>query len=800
MSPNKLPPGSSGIEFAPLGLQSGGPPITSTGRAVDLVRFMISQWPRLLLGGVAGLVLGIAAYVYLGPSYDASTRILVSKRADTPLAESGQNRTFGDRAEHVHLIKSSVIVKRAIDEHELTKLPTLAGSDDPVEDLIDGLTVKRSAGQDQSFLNFFDISFESTSKTDGAEIVTAVVEAYDKYLAETRQVHNQEVLDLITRADVKLRRDIEQLEQEYQQFREDAPLLFPTPVGTATPGGQTVVQPNHYYAEVDRIRKDLSRNDQLRTDINAQIHVLHEMIEDGQSREAIEHYVLMALSRPATGPGESGGNSGATTLLAGPPAKERLDSQLLSEQLRETMLRQHLGNDHPEVRRTQRRIDTVIAAYRAEGLIPPSLGDLASDGTRGTANRSGVDLADIYDRYLRQQLLQLDFSDRSLHEQLATAMQEAKEASQYEITDRKYRDDLERLNALWNDIVLKLSRVDLTKEHAGFVMERISDVKVELSLKRILKIVGACTMLGALAMFAFRYLVELQDTTMRTLDEVRRVAEATVMGAVPRFVVTQHDRDRDESGLSPALCYFHRPGSREAEAYRSLRTTLFFSTAPHNDRVIQISSPEPGDGKTTSAANLAVSVAQSGKRVLLIDGDLRRPTLHELFGLPQHVGLADVLRHEIEWINAVRPTAVDQLSLLTAGDAPDNPAELLSTSDLGTMLKEARKEFDYVFIDTPPILAVSDPCIIAPQTDGMMLVIRMQKNKRPVVVRTRDILDAHGVQLYGIVANDFEASSVYGDDYNSYSTYYETGSKVRGPYVSQPLPLQPAYTDESFAT
>ena len=192
---------------------------------------------------------------------------------------------------------------------------------------------------------------------------------------------------------------------------------------------------------------------------------------------------------------------------------------------------------------------------------------------------------------------------------------------------------------------------------------------------------------------------------------------------------TNPDSERlaEETGIDAALCYFHRPGSREAESYRNVRTTLFHSL-PAGKCVIQLTSAEPGDGKSVTTANLAVAIAQSGKNVLLIDGDVRQPKVHKLFGVAQGLGLSDVLHGDIVMNTAIKQSRIPGLLLLTSGDCPANPAELLSAANLDGLLQSAKREFDVVIIDSPPVLAVSDPSIIAPSTDGVLLVVRMQKN------------------------------------------------------------------------
>ncbi|MDZ4689512.1 MAG: CpsD/CapB family tyrosine-protein kinase, partial [Planctomycetaceae bacterium] len=146
--------------------------------------------------------------------------------------------------------------------------------------------------------------------------------------------------------------------------------------------------------------------------------------------------------------------------------------------------------------------------------------------------------------------------------------------------------------------------------------------------------------------------------------------------------------------------------------------------------------------------------------------------LHTLFGLPADIGLAEVLTGELEFLNAIRPTAVEMLSVLPAGQPPTNPSELLSSAALSQVFADARREFDLVFVDGPPLLAVSDPCIIGRQTDGLLLVLRLGKTSLQAVRQTRDLVQTHALNVIGVVANGLAV-----DDAGAYAdrgAYYRT--------------------------
>lgn len=283
------------------------------------------------------------------------------------------------------------------------------------------------------------------------------------------------------------------------------------------------------------------------------------------------------------------------------------------------------------------------------------------------------------------------------------------------------------------------------------------------------------------------FLREWLDTTLKYVDEIRASIPLPILGSVPSFDVKA--QGISGSPLQTGLCYFHRPGSPEAEAYRSLRTS-FLVTLSEGQKIIQLSSPEPGDGKSTLTANLAIAMAQSGKKVLLIDSDLRRARVHTLFGLRRDIGVSEVLSEEIDLLTAAQQTVVDGLSILTCGSLPTNPAEMLASRSYAKMLRNAEQEFDIVLVDTPSLLAVSDPCIVAPNTDGLVLVLRMGKNKRNSARRATEVIDTNNMRVIGVVCN---ATSAVAEGYSykeTYGDYFAKTSSKAVPAVAKTTELR----------
>ena len=221
-----------------------------------------------------------------------------------------------------------------------------------------------------------------------------------------------------------------------------------------------------------------------------------------------------------------------------------------------------------------------------------------------------------------------------------------------------------------------------------------------------------------------------------------------------------------------------------------MRTALYFGTGAAMPRVIQITSPNRADGKTTLSANLSVSIAQSGKRVLLVDADFRRPRLHKVFALPAGTGLASVLAGAADLGDAIQDSVVAGLSILPCGPRPSDPAELLSSPRLQEVLEVARQHYDFVLVDTPPLLAVTDPSVVAPRVDGVLLNIRVSKNSRPDAERAREVLGTLGATMIGVVVNGVSPDGGgYGaprDHYSYQSEYSDTSMHRMDPESFSP--------------
>jgi protein-tyrosine kinase len=224
------------------------------------------------------------------------------------------------------------------------------------------------------------------------------------------------------------------------------------------------------------------------------------------------------------------------------------------------------------------------------------------------------------------------------------------------------------------------------------------------------------------------------------------------------------------------LVTYKHPKSPVAEAYRTLRTNLGFTFINEPCRSILFTSTNPQDGKSTTIANIAVTMAQAGNRVIIVDCDLRKPVIHKIFGLPNQQGLTNTMMQQLSLKEVVHKNVIDKLDVLTSGPIPPNPAEMLASERSKKLWNRLAEDYDYVLIDSPPVLAVADASILATQVDGVILVVRSAKTRIDLARKAQDQLLKANAHIIGSVLNQLNMES---KDYQYYYYYSHESSKTR---------------------
>jgi capsular exopolysaccharide synthesis family protein len=273
---------------------------------------------------------------------------------------------------------------------------------------------------------------------------------------------------------------------------------------------------------------------------------------------------------------------------------------------------------------------------------------------------------------------------------------------------------------------------------------------------------GLGAVVGLLIAAAIVFLLEYLDDTLKTVEQISQLLGLPVIGYIAEI-----EHPRESAYVSD------NPRSPVAEAFRTLRTNLEFAGVDQPLKSLLVVSVHPGEGKSTIAANLAVTLAQGGKHVLLLDADLRRPQVHRIFGLSNCTGLTDMFRESFSLTDLTRPWSNPNLGIITSGDIPPNPADLLASKKMESILTTAKQAADMVIVDAPPFL-VADASILASRMDGVLLVIRPGKTPTDAALSTLEQMKRAGARIVGVVMNRIPRNRpTYYGGYRHYTGYYK---------------------------
>lgn len=303
---------------------------------------------------------------------------------------------------------------------------------------------------------------------------------------------------------------------------------------------------------------------------------------------------------------------------------------------------------------------------------------------------------------------------------------------------------------------------------------------------RRLTTVLAALLLSTLFGMGLALFLEYLDDTIKTTEEIENYLQLPALAAIPTIdsmprrkllLVGKGDGETDEELAHSELLIHADSRSSLAEAYRQLRTSILLSTAGHAPKSLLITSSLPSEGKTTTATNTAISLAQTGAKVLIIDADMRRPRLHSVFGISNGEGLSTILSSDLsdaELLKVIKTDEGTKLNLLTSGPIPPNPAELLGSEQMAKLMRTLQNHFTHVVVDSPPITSFTDGVLIASMVDGVILVVHSGKSSRQVVRRARQMLMDVGAKIFGVVLNNVNLRSQ--DNYYYYQSYYHRDS------------------------
>ena len=724
--------------------------------SIDLLSILSRRVGLIVLGGLIGCAVGACYFIFLPPSYESKAQILLMNNDSGAIASSMQNGESISEdllATHMSLMQSKRIVGEALKTAELEEVPSIIeklSEDKTATDyVIDNLYVTRGGSGSSRGARVLSLAFRHSEPEVCQQVVSAIIGQYRKFVESKFKDVNQEAVRLINTARLDLENEIGELSVKYRDFKSNAPIM------SSTSGG-----PNIFAQRYEELSAELSQLQLNVDESRGRLELVRENLAtfDGANGRQLEKLALIdAKNAERLGiivTVESGEAQTAQFQALQPQRMGAATAQYSSLLALKAQLKQateEYGANHPQVKTFETQLKEMEEFFtsRESNLgVEPGQKPITPD-----------DVMAAYVSLLDNDVLALEKRKKDLLNQISEAELAAKALVSVELEDEALVRELDRHEVLYNSVVERLRDINMQQDSSALIQEEIAAPEIGEKVSPKGSITAAIAMLTSLLTAGATILVaELRDEKIRSADDLESIYQARVLGQIPDFDANVDSRRqmrksaRSKSSFSPQLFTYHEPQSRISEVFRGMRTQLLFDLSGTN-RLIAVTSPNQGDGKSTVTANLAISLAKTSKTVLLIDGDMRRPSVHKLFGKTNKFGLAELLQGKGGLADALIETECANLTLLLTGSLPSDPAELLSLKRFSDLLDAMRQKFDYVIIDCPPLLPVADPAIVAPLVDRVIVVTSIGSKGLPEAEQCHRILDSVNAQVAGVVIN-----------------------------------------------
>jgi capsular exopolysaccharide synthesis family protein len=682
-----------------------------------------SRW-LLLFCMLIGLGLAWVVLQRVTPLFPAQSRIYVDRVLPAVMSSEMQ---LGQSANYVYtqaeLIRSTPVLLAVAETEENKRLDTFRDIEDPVGFLRKNLSVTVGAKDD-----IINVYLELADAQDAAQIVNSVVEAYISRYAENRRSDTVEILNIL-RAE-KQRRDteLEERRQALSDFRKQHTAL-----------AIQVDNENVITRRFAALAQELNQSEIELLEARARYNKVKAMYDKPSERL----YLLEAASKERVGMRDMD-----------------LENQVRQIEQVLTTERAQWGEGHPKVRLLREQYVKLQKMLKDQQLA----------------------IVVAYVNDLRQTYEVLEHKRNELKASYDRQFKMATDVSSQALELNTLQDALDRTERLCDILDERIKEVNLTEEVGAMNVSILEPALVSTlpSYPVRSRFLASGLLAGGLIGFGLAWLRDLLDHRLKSVEEIASVLQLPVLGALPHFGDKQ---EKSQTGRLVALT----PRSVAAESVRTLRTALHFGLAGHDAKVIVVTSPSPGDGKSTVTSNLAIAMAQADQRVLLIDADLRKPTQHLIFEVSAETGLGSVLTDRRPVDEAIVPSVLDSLDLLPCGPLPSNPVELLNNGFFAEMLDQLRERYDRIVIDSPPVMPVADARVIAALGDATVLVLRAERSTRRLSLAARNELWRVRATRIGVVVNGVPLrkqghyGNAYGYGYGEYGymTYGYGGDEMQ---------------------
>ncbi len=692
------------------------------------------------------------ASLKMTPIYEATGSIAINK-PDNGLVNFSNSPTFNldyyDPTEletEVKILQSDLLALQVVKELGLDRRPDVDGSAPPLPSSLDLAPdpLQADSSRTSSLLagikgnlkvtltpntRIIEVHYRNPDKNLAAKVVTTLMNTYVENNFKARFESTMQASDWLSKQLVDLQMKVETSQEKLVRYQKEHEIL-------GIDEKQNIIT-----SKLDELNKALTTAESDRMDKEA----VYRMIQNGDPD---------AIASAAGGLEGSGtGTQSISALL------QSLQSKEADLKIQAADLNTQFGPSYPKLAQLNNQLKEVDSQIQAE---------IKKVGGK------------IHGQYLGA--LQ---RESMLHDALEKQKQEANKLNESAIEYSLLKRDVDTNRQLYEGLLEKLKEAGvsagLRSNNFSIVdVARVPTSPVEPNIPRNL---AFAFMLGLTSGVGLAFLLEGLDNTVRTTEQAQMISGLAPLGMIPMGSRTARDGANAKrlviasSKEAVELVTQVRPQSQMAESYRALRTSLLLSNLGAPPKVIMVTSALPQEGKTTTSINCAVVLAQKGVRVLLIDADLRRPSIHKTLGLGPRSGLSNVLTGSATLEQAItRAPILPNLSVLAAGTPPPNPAELLASANMRDVLVQLREQYDHIVIDTPPTLSVTDAVVLSPRADAIVLVIRSGQTTKQALRRSRDVLMQVNAKVSGVLLNAVDLSSpdyyYYYEYQGKYARYY----------------------------
>jgi capsular exopolysaccharide synthesis family protein len=693
----------------------------------------------------------VAAYCirFFPPVFQSSMAILVSPHGPDIMSDRAsptrEEMTIADEilATHCDLLGSTRVISDALDA---------SGIGLSASTVTENLSIGRGGSGASKNSSVIRAHYQDSDPARAASVLQAIYESYHTYLAYQAKQSNDKALLSMVSAQQKRHSELKDADERYREYLRTNQLLM---LDSGNGSGERV---DIHQLRLANIENELAGVRSLIAETQARRSVIEEYLVSHGAHSVTKSDIYSLLTEK-----EVERLRGIVTIseddrhIAHAVSSEstRVEYERLLELLTEERILQiEVGDAHPSLTAVRSQIKMVreyLEGAQNQGLGAGRVSTLAAphELLTGYAQLLANDLAAFRGR--EQALIDLSAKEGAL----------AKEAELSRLRGDLLRIELDQAQARHQDFSDRLQEVDLHRDYHNFATSLIQSpaIAMEPEWPTLPKLAALGGFSGCLLGLLLGMALEFSEQTFRNPGDVERAASAKVLIHIPRLKAWKRTRRHVGNGIDSSVITHHAPRTVISDTVRLLRTEVLSNLKLNGGRTIMITSPCPADGKTTIAANLAVSMAQAGKRVLLVDGDMRRPSVAQIFGLAAAPGLSDYLKNHCDLEGCCHDSAQHNLAICPEGKPTSYPAELLESPRFSQFSADARERFDVVIIDTPPLLAVADPAIIAGHVDGCLLTIRIKRNQRNLVLQACESLKNRRATLMGVIVNSNRSRS-----------------------------------------